>query len=82
MNETRMVHFEQDDILHIVISDEPEAGSVELAPNITVELNAEGELIGIEILTASHFIRDTIVESIQGRVLHMPKMQQVLPITP
>jgi len=80
MNETRMMYFEQDDILHIVISDEPEAGSVELGPNITVELNAAGELIGIEILTASHFIRDTIVESIQGRVLHLPKMQQVLPI--
>ena len=57
MNETRMVYFEQDDILHIVISDEPEAGSVELAPNITVELNAKGELIGIEILTAADCIR-------------------------
>ena len=52
MNETRMQYFEQDDVLHIVISDEPEAGSVELAPNITVEVNAVGELIGIEILEA------------------------------
>lgn len=78
MNKTRMVYFEQDDILHIVISDEPEAGSVELAPNITVELNVAGELIGIEILAASHFIRDTIVESIQGRVLRMPETQPAL----
>ncbi|MBN1875918.1 MAG: DUF2283 domain-containing protein [Anaerolineae bacterium] len=77
MNETRMRYFEQDDVLHIAISDEPEAGSVELAPNITVELNAAGELIGIEILEASHFIRDSIVESIQGRVLQMPTLQQV-----
>ncbi len=75
MNETRMVYFEQDDILHIVISDEPEAGSVELVPNITVEMNAAGELIGIEILAASRFIRDTIVESIQGRVLQIPELQ-------
>ncbi|NBD35338.1 MAG: DUF2283 domain-containing protein, partial [Chloroflexi bacterium] len=69
MNELKMAYFEEEDILHIAISDEPEAGSVELAPNITVELNAEGELIGIEILAASLFIRDSIVESIQGRVL-------------
>ncbi len=75
MSETRMRYFEQDDVLHIAISDEPEAGSVELAPNITVELNAAGELIGIEILEASRFIRDSIVESIQGRVLQMPTLQ-------
>ncbi len=77
MNETRMRYFEQDDILHITISDEPKAGSVELVPNITVEPNAAGELIGIEILAASHFIRDVIVESIQGRVLQMPELQSV-----
>jgi uncharacterized protein YuzE len=75
MNETRMMYFEQDDVLHVAISDEPEAGSVELTPNITVELNAKGELIGIEILEASRFIRDSIVESIQGRVLHIPELQ-------
>jgi uncharacterized protein YuzE len=75
MNETRMMYFEQDDVLHVAISDEPEAGSVELSPNITVELNAKGELIGIEILEASRFIRDSIVESIQGRVLHIPELQ-------
>jgi uncharacterized protein YuzE len=72
-----MRYFEQEDVLHIAISDEPEVGSVELAPNITVELNAAGELIGIEILKASHFIRDSIVESIQGRVLQMPTLQTV-----
>ncbi len=75
MNELKMAYFEEEDILHIAISDEPEAGSVELAPNITVELNAEGELIGIEILAASLFIRDSIVESIQGRELNIPELQ-------
>ncbi len=77
MSEPRMRYFEREDILHIAISEEPEMGSVELAPNITVELNAAGELIGIEILEASHFIRDSIVESIQGRVLQMPGLQTV-----
>ena len=70
-----MTYFEQEDVLHLVISDEPEAGSFELAPNITVELNAQGEMIGIEILEASHFIRDSIMESVQARVLRMPELQ-------
>lgn len=75
MSETRMMYFEDVDILHITLSDEAETGSVELAPNITVELNATGELIGIEILEASNFIRDAIMDSIQGRVLQIPELQ-------
>jgi len=73
MSETQMRYFKEDDVLHINVagSDEPEAGSVELMPNVTVELNAKGELIGIEILNASQFIRDSVVESIQGRVLRI-----------
>ena len=53
-----MVYFEKEDILHLVISDEPESGSVELSPNITAELNENGELIGIEIFNASAFIQE------------------------
>jgi len=75
MSKTRMVYFEQDDVLHLAISDEPEAGSVELGPNITVELNDQGEMIGIEILEASRFIRDSIMESVQARVLRVPEFQ-------
>lgn len=75
MNDTQMRYFEKDDVLHIAVSDEPEAGSVELTPDVTVELNAKGELIGIEILNASRFIRDSVVESIQGRILSMPDLQ-------
>jgi uncharacterized protein YuzE len=67
-----MVYFERENVLHLVISEEPEAQSVELSPNITVELNDKGELIGIEILDASEFLRDTIVESVQARLLGMP----------
>ena len=75
MSDTQMRYFEKDDVLHIAVSDEPEAGSVELTPDVTVELNAEGELIGIEILNASRFIRDAVVESIQGRILSLPDLQ-------
>jgi hypothetical protein len=45
-----MEYFEKEDVLHPAVSDEPEAGSVELSPNITAEINEKGELIGIEIL--------------------------------
>lgn len=71
MNKAHMVYFEKDDILHLAISDEPEAGSVEINPNITVEINSKGELIGIEILNASAFIRDSVLESVQARMLHL-----------
>ena len=47
MSEARMMYFEEDDVLHLSISDEPEAGSVELGPNITVELNAQGEMLSL-----------------------------------
>ena len=73
MSKARMVYFEEDDVLHVAISDEPEAGSVEVSPNITAELNADGELIGIEILNASTFVRDSVLESVQGRMLGLPE---------
>ncbi len=67
-----MSYFEQEDVLHLLISDEPEAGSVEVSPNITAELDAQGALIGIEILRASTFIRDAILETVQGKLLELP----------
>ena len=44
--------------MHLTISDEPEDISIELSPDITVECNDKGELIGIEILKASEFIAE------------------------
>jgi uncharacterized protein YuzE len=75
MNKPRMVYFEEDDVLHLVVSDELEHGSVELSPDITVELNAKGELIGVEILNASTLIRDSVLESVQGRVLQFAALE-------
>ena len=75
MNSAQMSYFEKEDILHLVISGEAEAGSVELSPNITAELNAQGALIGIEILGASAFIRDSILETVQGRLLELPRAE-------
>lgn len=75
MDKSRMVYFEKENVLHLVISEEPEAQSVELSPNITVELNDKGDLIGIEILDASEFLRDTIVESVQAKLLGIPRLE-------
>ena len=69
MNNAKMYYFEKKDILHLIVSDEPEANSVEISPNITAELNDEGELIGIELINASSFLRDSILESVQGKLL-------------
>ncbi|MDD4019704.1 MAG: DUF2283 domain-containing protein [Kiritimatiellae bacterium] len=69
MNKTSMMYFDKDDVLHLAISDEPEAGSVEVSPGITAELNVKGDLIGIEILHASRFIRDSVMESVQAKML-------------
>ncbi len=75
MNKTKLAYFEQEDVLHLAISDEPECGSIELSPNITAELNDKGELIGIEILNASAFIRDSIMESVQAKMLQFSNVQ-------
>ena len=75
MNETKMAYFEKEDILHLKISDDAERGSIELGPNITAELNGNGDLIGIEILNASVFIRDSILESVQAKILSLGKIQ-------
>ncbi len=73
MNKTQLAYFKGEDILHLSISDEPEAGSVEISPNVTAELNDKGELIGIEIIGASSFIRDSILESTQAKLLQLSK---------
>ena len=73
MNKTKMTYFRNEDILHLAISDEKEGNSVEVSPNVTAELNEHGDLIGIEILEASSFIRDSILESVQAKVLSFAK---------
>ena len=69
MNKTKLNYFSEQDIIHIVISEGDEANSVELSPNITAELNEAGEVIGVEILHASEFIRDNVLESVQAKLI-------------
>ena len=54
MNKVRLRYFEEEDVLHLVVTNEPESRTIELSPNITVELNDKNEMIGVEILNARH----------------------------
>ena len=62
------MHF-CEDILHVCISNEGEVSSVELTPNITAELNENGDLIGIEILNASS--ANAVMETVQAKMLKL-----------
>ncbi len=66
-----MTYFPEQDVIHLAMTDEDEMASVELSPNITAELNADGELIGVEILKASIFLRDFILESTQAKLMQI-----------
>jgi uncharacterized protein YuzE len=52
-------------------------GSIELSPNITAELNGKGDLIGLEIINATSFIRDSILESAQAKLINLITKQAV-----
>jgi uncharacterized protein YuzE len=76
MNKPKLFYFENEDVLHLVIAEEEEANGVELSPNITAELNAKGELIGVEILDASAFVRDSIMETAQAKLLNLTSCEE------
>ena len=69
----QMNYFKEEDILHLLISEEAEAQSVEISPNVTAELNKAGELIGVEILNASTYMRDSILESVQPKLIGLAR---------
>ena len=71
MDKPRMSYFDGSDILHMIIAEGTEASSVEISPNITAELDEEGRLLGVEILEASSFLRDSVLESVEAKILHL-----------
>ena len=71
MTKTRIQYFEQEDALHVLISEGPESRSIELSPNITVELNDKNEMIGVEILNATAFLRNAVLDSVQAKTLQV-----------
>jgi len=75
MNNAQMTYLKDEDILYLAISEGQEANSVELYPNVTAELNDKNELIGLEILEASTFVRDYILETAQVKLLNLHHVQ-------
>jgi uncharacterized protein YuzE len=64
-------YYKEEDIMHIVLSEGPERGSVEIDPNITLELDENREIIGIEILHATKFLRDFILETAHAKFMNI-----------
>jgi len=81
MKKTQMKYFRQEDVIHLMLNQGQEAASVELSPNITAELDASGALIGIEIIEASAFIRDMIMETAQAKLLTLPMPEKVMVVS-
>jgi len=77
MNKAQMTYFKDEDVLYLAISEGQEANSVELYPNVTAEINDKDELIGLEILEASQFVRDYILETAQVRLLNLHHAKSV-----
>lgn len=58
MNNKPLLHYDsKSDIIYIVTRKGKEEEFIEVAPGINVELNDKGEVIGIEILDASRFLK-------------------------
>jgi uncharacterized protein YuzE len=60
--EGKLSYYSQSDVLHYLVAEGEEFSSREVAPGVTLELDEHGKLIGIEILDASQFMRNFIVE--------------------
>ena len=49
----------ESDSLFIYLEEGEEESFEEIAPGINIELNKDGEIIGVEILRASRFMKDS-----------------------
>jgi len=59
MEDFKVTYDESEDILYFAKSGQ-EAESVEIAPGVLMELDAEGKLLGVEIFRASSMFKDVI----------------------
>ena len=71
MKTPKLTYFDQEDVLHLLLADGEEDNSVELSPAVTAELNAQGEVIGIENLQASVFVREAIQKLVHAQRLKL-----------
>ena len=57
--------------LEATIKDGEVKETIELNDNIVLDLDEKGKIIGIEILEASSFLRDSILETTQAKILKL-----------
>jgi uncharacterized protein YuzE len=76
MKDPKLFYFDHEDILHLVLAEGNEADSVVLSPTITAELNAQGEVIGVEILHASTFVREALLALAQAHQLSLSPVSE------
>jgi len=69
MQDPRLCYFDHEDMFHLAFAEGEEANSIELSPTMTAERNAHGEVIGIEVLHASTFVRETLLALAQAHQL-------------
>ena len=61
MSNNPLVNYDSEsDILYIVTKKGDEEEFIEIAPGVNVELDADGRVIGIEILNASEFLKPIV----------------------
>ncbi len=63
----KLRYYPESDVLHYLVAEGEEFSSREVAPGVTLELDEHGTIIGIEILDASRFMKNLIVEKFSGR---------------
>jgi uncharacterized protein YuzE len=56
-------YYVETDSLYIELSDQPSADSREVAPNVVLDFDAEGRLVGIDLDQASKFVNLSQLEA-------------------
>jgi len=65
----KIINYDQkSDVLYIGVKRGVEEEFVEVSPGINVELDSKGQVIGIEILSASRILR-SVVKPLQKQIL-------------
>lgn len=66
MKDFKVSYDEEEDILYLAKEGE-EAEVVELSPGVNMELDSNGNLIGVEVFSASHMFKD-VLKSMEKRL--------------
>ncbi len=65
------VHYDpQSDVLYFLVQDGEEEKFVEVAEGVNVELDKEGQLLGVEILNVSRFLRAAVGSERMVQIAH------------